>query len=150
MSPRYKHQEKRPEDIFRGSLLDNLWHQGHFCSVESPRSSPGIPDIDYCSGGIEGHLELKVWGRNSPTLRPTQIKWFEDRVKAGGYPLILTMLQTICNNDQFLVHPGSMIRKLHMNKTRRYWIKTAYVKWDDNVNYPQLLALLQNPGKTYG
>lgn len=60
---------------------------GHVSSVESPASSPGIPDLDFCIDGTEGHIELKIAGNGG--LRSTQSMWFKQRLKAGGKPWIL-------------------------------------------------------------
>jgi len=60
---------------------------GHVSSVESPASSPGIPDLDFCIDGTEGHIELKIAGNGG--LRSTQSIWFNRRVRAGGNPWIL-------------------------------------------------------------
>lgn len=60
---------------------------GHASSVESHATSPGIPDVDFCIEGVEGHVELKVI--TSSGLRPTQALWFRRRVKAGGSPWIM-------------------------------------------------------------
>ena len=55
--------------------------------VESPNTSPGIPDLSYCHRGVEGWVELKC----GPfvEVRATQVNWFEDRIAAGGRPLFL-------------------------------------------------------------
>lgn len=61
----------------------------HVLHVESPVTSPGIPDLDVAMvrNGVqyEFHLEVKYspW-KQAPEIRPTQIKWFRDRIRNGG------------------------------------------------------------------
>lgn len=68
---------------------------GHVSQVEAAASAAGIPDLDYCVGGNEGHIELKYGHKNKmPELRPSQVRWFKKRVGAGGSPFFLCL-----NND---------------------------------------------------
>lgn len=63
---------------------------GHVSMVESPETSPGIPDLNWCINGKEGWTELKVsiYGEN-PHIRPTQKAWIRRRVKVGGFVNLL-------------------------------------------------------------
>ena len=60
---------------------------GHASAVESHATSPGIPDVDFCIDGVEGHIELKIAGNGG--MRPTQLLWFRQRVRAGANPWIM-------------------------------------------------------------
>jgi len=65
---------------------------GHVSRVEAAASAAGIPDLDYCLTGKESHIELKYGhSQKMPELRPSQVRWFRDRVKAGGRPFILCL-----------------------------------------------------------
>lgn len=107
----------------------------HLSWIESHETSPGIPDIEYCVktphqiGGVVGNIELKALGDNME-VRPSQLKWFRERMAAGGNPLILVKVY-IDSPRKFLmkksdteVHelypgtyliPGSKIETLHNN-----------------------------------
>ncbi len=61
----------------------------HQSWVESHETSPGFPDLDVCAGGAERKVELKiVKAKGAIEIRPTQYRWFKDRVKAGGRPVM--------------------------------------------------------------
>ena len=62
---------------------------GHAVNVEPGTTNPGMPDINWCLEGIEGNLELKFGfeGGAAPTIRPNQIVWFRERIKAKGMPM---------------------------------------------------------------
>jgi hypothetical protein len=82
---------------------------GHASSVESHATSAGIPDLDFCWDGLEGHIELKFWTvKNNKGLRPSQVRWFRDRIKAGGKPCLL--VKTMANI--FILVPGTRYRDL--------------------------------------
>lgn len=68
--------------------------RGDYCRIESP-ITPGYPDVEFCVGGIHGHLELKYRQvppiRNSTPvfpdakgLRKNQIAWITNRLWHGG------------------------------------------------------------------
>jgi len=67
-------------------MKKNIGHLGHFSRVESHETSSGIPDVDYCIRGVEGHIELKFARGKIPKIRGTQVRWFRDRAKQGGNP----------------------------------------------------------------
>lgn len=98
------------EGSFWRSLRKRL-PPGHWSRVENP-ADPGTPDLSFCTGGLEGFLELKY----RPTypsdslpllgdrygLRPTQLLWIPDRIDAGGRVGILAGV----GRDLYMV-PGS-------------------------------------------
>ena len=63
---------------------------GHAENMEPSRTNPGIPDINYCVAGVEGNVECKyaIEDGLAPKIRPTQLVWFRERVRAGGYPML--------------------------------------------------------------
>jgi hypothetical protein len=57
----------------------------HWCSIESPMTQTGIPDTNYCCGGVEGWIENKlVKSGDRVTMQPGQPAWLERRARAGG------------------------------------------------------------------
>ena len=91
---------------------------GHFSRVEAHASADGIPDVDYCLDGTEGHLELKVGhSTKDPELRGSQFRWFKNRADAGGKPMVL--LQDSDTGDVMVY----FFRHLHGLKGRKTMIK---------------------------
>lgn len=75
-------------------LKDRIGLHGHFCRVESHEVSNGIPDVDYCLRGTESHIELKFHNQlklPKDFIRPSQVRWFRKRIKAGGRPWLLAL-----------------------------------------------------------
>lgn len=63
---------------------------GHLSWIESHMTSAGFPDADFCVNGVLVQAELKVKKANGDLeIRPTQYRWFKDRVAAGGRPVML-------------------------------------------------------------
>jgi hypothetical protein len=82
-------------------MRDALLGTGHW---ERREFNPmdGVPDVSYCTDGVEGHIELKhhpsfparpttaVFGaRTARGMRDTQVAWFRRRLSAGGRAYIL-------------------------------------------------------------
>lgn len=100
---------------------------GHVSRVEAAESAAGIPDLDYCIGGRENHIELKV-GRatKGPELRPSQVRWFKGRLKAGGTPFFLCL-----DTDRHEVYfvEGSKAAILGGNQSIVMWREMATKSW---------------------
>ena len=70
--------------IFQSHLPDIHWQR-----VESG-VGPGVPDINFCSNGIEGWIEFKfTTGWRSP-IRVEQNGWLQRRSRAGGRTFVAT------------------------------------------------------------
>lgn len=123
------------ENDFWNEMRNSIGHSGHFSRVESPQTSAGIPDVDFCVEGIEGHIELKFGeGGNAPRMRPSQVKWFNSRVKAGGKPIIFAKLVDGADVRYCFYH-GDKARQLYDAKAVFDWVDLsdyAYVAphWD--------------------
>lgn len=117
------------EKDFWGEMRENVGHLGHFSRVESPQTSAGIPDVDFCVDGVEGHIELK-FGRDTktPSIRPSQVKWFKSRVEAGGHPIIFAKL-IVGVEVRYCLYSGSKIRALFDAKNITDWIDLADVTY---------------------
>jgi len=82
-------------------IRNNIGHTAHFSRIEFTPEA-GIPDVTFCSHGVEGFIELKhcheapkrantrVFG--SEGLRDSQIIWIYRRVKHGGRVWILPQI----------------------------------------------------------
>jgi len=103
--------------------------EGHFSRVESPQASAGIPDLDFCVRGVEGHIELK-FGKDKkvPSIRPSQVKWFHDRIKNGGHPMIFAKI-VIGTRVNYCFYAGSKVRELHEAKSNQDWVNLANVSY---------------------
>lgn len=79
--------------------------KGHPSWIESHMTSAGFPDLDACIGGGIIQVELKIEKPSGKVvIRPTQYKWFRDRVAAGGNPVML-----IGRLGRFYAVHGSMV-----------------------------------------
>lgn len=99
---------------------------GHASPIESHDVSAGIPDINYCIKGHEGHIELKV-GKDSrpPALRPTQHRWAVLRNRAEG-----TFFYLFLNNSDGNVYliDGCDVQGLVQARTKA-WANLASASW---------------------
>ena len=65
----------------------------HMSCIESPITSPGIPDVDFCVNGKEVKVEFKYSANGlGPEIRPTQVRWFKKRLKAGSNPWLMAKI----------------------------------------------------------
>jgi hypothetical protein len=65
----------------------------HWVSIESRMTGSGIPDANYCVGGIEGWVEFKLTSGWTVGLAPEQIGWHAQRNRAGGRTFIAVRRQ---------------------------------------------------------
>jgi len=124
------------------SLL-NVDSNIHISSVESHLTSAGIPDLDVCIDGEENHIELKwSWEDNAPEIRPTQVRWFKNRCKAGGNPWIFAKVWAF-NNCQYLLIPGHRMEQLARTKKAVDWIPLAEYVWTGKMSRQDWIKFLQ-------
>lgn len=68
--------------------LRGLFHKnipGHWTAVETGVVSLGVPDSNYCVGGVEGWVEFKKSESDGVIrVRPMQSAWLFRRWRAGG------------------------------------------------------------------
>jgi len=81
------------ESELRDELADSVsrkYPRSHLSWVESHMTSAGFPDADCCIDGHITQIELKVVKKGGGIeIRPTQYRWFKDRIKAGGNPVMI-------------------------------------------------------------
>lgn len=80
----------KKEKVFQDSVIGMFKERGgHAVNVEPGITNPGMPDVNWCLAGIEGNIELKYGFLEgaAPTIRPNQIVWFRERIKAKGLPM---------------------------------------------------------------
>ncbi len=113
---------------------------GHFSRVESHLMSAGIPDVDFCIEGTEGHIELKYGFNKVPKIRGSQARWFRNRVRAGGKPWMFTLLEYTNHSPRYLLHEAEGVVYLAAaNWARAIWIGTAVKRWDTYVEWSEFL-----------
>lgn len=66
----------------------------HWQPIETGGTGRGIPDLNFCSGGVEGWIENKVTSTLSVGLRPEQIAWLARRSRAGGRAFVAVRRKT--------------------------------------------------------
>lgn len=64
------------------------WHVSH---VESPITSPGIPDLNLSKNGKELWIEIKIW-RRGINMRPPQRKWHRERAAHGSKSFVVSYI----------------------------------------------------------
>lgn len=124
-------------------IKDNVGHRGHFSRVESGATSAGIPDVDFCIDGVEGHIELKFTYNTIKKnfVRPTQVKWFRDRVKAGGRPWLLALIIVGRTKHYCLCNAKDMLYVSESNITD-FWLRHATYMWSNKMDWNELISHL--------
>lgn len=131
----------RGESALRMSVKKALDGVGHLSWVESHATSAGIPDLNYCINGIEGWVELK-WGNFE--VKSTQVRWMEDRVNSGGFPLFLIHI-----DQQFFMVPGSHAQMLRTNNSETSVALLSSSRFVDRICPDNLVRILKNPKGEY-
>jgi hypothetical protein len=88
--------------IFREHLKDFDWQ-----SVETHITSRGVPDLNYCSNGAEGWIELKSCKHWRVAIRPEQVAWAERRMRKGGRVFLAVIRD---RSELYLYHARDMRR----------------------------------------
>ena len=139
------------EDDFQREFIKLIRSNGgHASNIESGLTSPGVPDIDYHLE-ITNNIELKfVNGRHrrKNVIRSSQIKWFRDRISAGGMPLLSTYIIKESGERIVGVYSGNMITKLSELKHADEWAEVSGIFMQTGYAFG-LLAVLKNPKLIY-
>lgn len=64
----------------------------HVSHIESPITSPGIPDLSLCRDTKTLWLELKVLKRGGIHMRASQRRWHREHAAAGGVSWVLAYI----------------------------------------------------------
>lgn len=86
----------------------------HAVNMEPSITNPGIPDVNFCLEGILGDVELKFGYAKgaAPLVRPGQIVWFRERIRAGGYPMLAYYVEDKEYTDEVMIFQGRHIEDL--------------------------------------
>lgn len=133
-------------------MRNNIGHLGHFSRVESGATSAGIPDVDFCLDlGFEGHIELKFADLGCEAkprtlkknfVRPTQVKWFRNRAKAGSISNWIFAKFIRCGKPHYLLFTGYNIENLAKTNKPDDWVLLANYVWHDEMNWKELVNYL--------
>lgn len=138
------------ETDLRKKVTNRLKGQAHVSVIESHATSTGFPDLEYCCVGEINTVELKYWGKiRRPSIQPAQITWHEDRIKNGGFPLIMVGFYHGNNDANICLYPGYELGQLRMLRGKPDWIAAAAVTWNNELPPEELLYYLQRPRKIY-
>ncbi|MBW2637434.1 MAG: hypothetical protein JRC86_07945 [Deltaproteobacteria bacterium] len=139
-------------DLQTGLITAINFVGGHASNVESGLTSAGIPDVDYCVEGIVGHVEVKHYRKtkplhlNAPDMKPSQVKWFRDRIKAGEMPMILSALKVDLGGrptECFVLHEGKYFEDLAKLKSTGEWLEFPNVSWwGEQPDWGMIIRLL--------
>lgn len=76
------------DDGLRSLFHTNLRIGFHWQAIESGLTGGGIPDSNYCVGGIEGWVEHKSTATGKVPISADQVGWHLRRARAGGHTFI--------------------------------------------------------------
>lgn len=116
----------------------------HVSNIESGLTCAGFPDLDVCREGKINQLEIKHFKktkpshRDMPDIRDTQVKWFRDRIKAGGNPMILTQGR----EGLYMLHHGKYVHHFVSMKGTNELISLPCVIWQGEIDFDGLLEEL--------
>ncbi len=115
----------------------------HISSVESHLTAAGIPDLDFCISGLEGHIEVKFSSNKlAPKIRSTQVRWFKKRVRAGGTPWVFAKLM-VNSNWHYCLFNGAVIDNLAKTTKSANWVYFADKTWTGIMTKPNWSELVQ-------
>lgn len=77
-------------------------------------------------------------------IRPAQVLWFEDRIKAGGFPLFLFKWE-----DTFTIAPGSRASALREDRSYESMLRNSSSVWYGEIPPYALFEVLRSPQNEY-
>lgn len=75
--------------LFHARLREGI----HWQAIETGGTGRGIPDSNYCCGGVEGWVEYKQTSAWSVGMRPEQVGWHLTRAQRGGRTFVAVRRQ---------------------------------------------------------
>lgn len=136
-------KEKKLRKIVKKCLGSSTSSDFHVSWVESHDTAIGIPDLNYCVRSVEGWLELKCGPEIE--VRAAQVRWMEERIASGGWPLFL-----IQYGDIFLVIPGSAAESLRQEPHQENAMRLASAIWQGEPPAEHFLKVIGSPRRQYG
>jgi hypothetical protein len=106
--------------LFRNKLQVG-WH---WQSIETGGTGLGVPDSNFCFGGVEGWVEFKQTDGWTVDLRTEQISWLTTRHERGGRVFVAVRRKNQGGPrrgdpvDELWLWPGSLARRLKVEGLR--------------------------------
>lgn len=131
------------ETTFRkylGGLLKEC--RAHVSQVESHETSAGIPDTNYCIGGIDGWIECKFAAagrKNKVIVRKSQKVWFRDRLKVGAKRCFVAVRWETKGTVWNVIRKVASREELN-NTDPMWWLENAHLLWESG-NPPDSIIL---------
>ena len=103
-------ERNTPEKKFYATIFSWLHFRGHLQRIETSTTS-GVPDVNFCTSGIEVWMELKVCKDiEDLCIRKEQYAWCLRRSMAKGHVFIVALI-TGTGNTVFWEFPQTLIKK---------------------------------------
>ena len=93
------------------SLFRKHLPQVDFLAVETPSTSRGVADMNYCFAGAEGWIEMKRAEGHKVRVSPEQVGWAERRLDHGGRVLV-AVRKVLARSDSLTLLWGDQLRSL--------------------------------------
>lgn len=108
----------------RGLFRDKLRVGWHWQSIETGGTGRGVPDSNFCVGGVEGWVEFKKTEGWTVDLRTEQIGWLLERSVRGGRCFVVIRRKNQggprrgASVDEVWIYRGAMARRLKLEGLR--------------------------------
>ncbi len=138
---RWRMSDANLRQIFQRHLPEFHWQ-----SVETWSTGRGVPDLNYCTRGVEGWVECKrtlAWAVN---MAPEQVGWIERRVRNGGRVYIAVRRITTAGPrrgvavDELYLIPGGLVRAIDLRTVLAQRWSGGPARWDWSAISLRLLA----------
>jgi len=130
------------ESGFWKYMSKNVKHMGHFNRIESHDLSVGFPDVEYCIASCCSTIELKYGANEVPEIRPSQVRWFNKRIKHGGNPWLFAHI-IVKGEDHYLLFKGKHVKILCKSDDLAEWFSLSHRSWTGKVDWSSLIRVLQ-------
>lgn len=114
----------------------------HFSYIESPETSPGIPDANIAFPGIEVFIEFKFEDEpyKTPEIRPSQVRWFRKRAALNSQSFLFA--KVFADTWLYLLIPGINVETLIEYKSMNDWQGLSYCMWYKEMNWHEFVSMI--------
>lgn len=125
-----------------GIRSSNFGAAAHFSYIESPETSPGIPDVNIAFPGIEVFIEFKFSNNPNkmPRIRPSQVRWFRKRSILDSRSFLFAKLDG--SKSVYTLFSGIRVEDLNKFNTVEDWTRLSTIMWCDEVNWNELVYII--------
>jgi hypothetical protein len=96
----------------------------HWVTIETGLTEQGIPDSNFCFGGVEGWIEFKLTSTLRVPLRSEQVGWLMRRSRAGGRTFVVIRHRSVAGpikgpaRDRLIIYHGASAQDLAISGLR--------------------------------